>query len=124
MDALLHGGKLPEYGDLARYVAHAATGATLEKMDPGKDWFFGEIGDTRLHMIYKPDRKFLRGEDSALTRTLAERVGAAAKKRKRKAIVFAPWKFVSRRDLSDAGVVFSQLPNALHNLYGARPDDS
>ena len=71
-------GKLPDYDTLARYVAHVATGVTLENIRRGKDGFFGEGGEFRLHMIYEPDEDFLISDKAALKRDMAERIGKAA----------------------------------------------
>ena len=104
---------LPSYEALAEYLAYTATGERTGKIRKGADWFFGEVGGLRMHLIYKPDRAFLRSNAAGLTEELAEKIGLSAKNKGRSAVVFAPCKYVSRPMLSDSGVEFSQLPYAL-----------
>ena len=104
---------LPSYEALAEYLAYTATGERTGKIRKGADWFFGEVGGRRMHLIYKPDRAFLRSNAAGLTEELAEKIGLSAKNKGRSAVVFAPCKYVSRPMLSDSGVEFSQLPYAL-----------
>ena len=110
-------GRLPDYAGLADYLAHLATGEHPAKIrKSGRDWFFGESGRYRLHLIYKPDPDFLRSDDSGLTDELAARVGAAARNKGKTALVFASHKFMSHAGLSRLGAEFSQLPYALQHL--------
>jgi len=89
-----------------------------EDIKPGKDHYFGETPDYRMHMIYRPDLEFLRSKESALTELTAERIGKAARNKNKTALVFAPWKFISQKDLTKEGVTFCQLPYAIHQLFG------
>ena len=118
IENLITGKSVPPYDALARHVAYIATGVTLEKIRSGKDCCFGETEEYRLHMIYRPDITFLRSPDSALTMPMAERIGAAAMQKGKTALVFAPWKFVSQKDLTKHKVTFCQLPYAIHRLFG------
>jgi len=118
IENMLRGKNLPDYDALARHVAYTATGATMDKIKPGKDHFFGETPDYRMHMIYRPDLAFLRSKESALTELVAERIGRAARGKNKTALVFAPWKFISQKDLTAEGVTFCQLPYAIHQLFG------
>ena len=118
IENLITGKTIPDYDTLARHVAYTATGVTLEKIKPGKDYAFGKTEDHCLHMIYRPDMKFLCSAESALTRDMAERIGKAAQKKGKTALVFAPWKFVSQKDLTKQKVTFCQLPYAIHRLFG------
>ncbi len=115
---LITGRTIPDYDTLARHVAHTATGVTLENIEPGRNYAFGETEDYLLHMIYRPDMKFLCSAESALTRDLAEDIGRAAQQKGKTALVFAPWKFVSQKDLTKQKVTFCQLPYAIHRLFG------
>ncbi|MDD9855450.1 MAG: site-specific DNA-methyltransferase [Gammaproteobacteria bacterium] len=118
IENMLRGKNLPDYDILARHVAYTATGATMDKIKPGKDHYFGETPDYRMHMIYRPDLEFLRSKESALTELTAERIGKAARNKNKTALVFAPWKFISQKDLTKEGVTFCQLPYAIHQLFG------
>ena len=121
MEEMLGGG-LPTYETLARYVAYTSLGASLEKIEKGKDWLFGEISGRRLHLIYEPDRKFLVSPDSALSAKLAEKIQKAAAGRP--ALVFAPWKFMSQAELTPMRITFCQLPYAMYRLFGDSADVS
>lgn len=118
IENLLQGKELPDYETLARHVAYTATGVTLDKIKQGQNHLFGETSDYCLHMIYRPKLEFLRSSDSALTREMAERIGKTARRKNKTALVFAPWKFVSQKDLTAEKVTFCQLPYAIHQLYG------
>ena len=118
IENLITGKSIPDYDALARHVAYTATGVTLEKIKSGKDYLFGETGDYCLYMIYRPDLTFLRSAESALTLDLAERIGKTIQQKNKTALVFAPWKFVSQKDLSKQKITFCQLPYAIHRLFG------
>ena len=118
IENLITGRTIPGYDTLARHVTYTATGVTLEKIKSGRDFVFGETEAYRLHLIYRPDLKFLRSAESALTLEMAERIGRAAWQKGKTALVFAPWKFVSQKDLSRQKVTFCQLPYAIHRLFG------
>ncbi len=118
IENLITGKSIPDYDSLARHVAYTATGVTLEKIKSGKDYLFGETDDYCLYMIYRPDLTFLRSAESALTLDMAERIGKAVQQKSKTALVFAPWKFVSQKDLTRQKVTFCQLPYAIHRLFG------
>ncbi len=118
IENLITGKSIPDYDSLARHVTYTATGVTLEKIKSGKDYLFGETEDYCLYMIYRPDLTFLRSAESALTLSLAERIGNTAQQKHKTALVFAPWKFVSQKDLSKQKITFCQLPYAIHRLLG------
>ena len=94
VETLLKGDRLPDFATLARYVFYTATGQTLEKVaaKPGKDFYIGETDMYRVHLVYKPDREFLRSGASALNSELVERI-AEGNKSKKKALVFAAAKY-------------------------------
>ncbi|MDE0154196.1 MAG: site-specific DNA-methyltransferase [Gammaproteobacteria bacterium] len=118
IENLITGKSIPDYDALARHVTYTATGVTLEKIKSGKDYLFGETEDYCLYMIYRPDLTFLRSAESALTLDLAGRIGKTAQQKNKTALVFAPWKFVSQKDLSKQKITFCQLPYAIHRLFG------
>ena len=107
---------LPDYESLAEYLAYTATGQRLEKIRKGADWFFGEAGGYRMHLIYKPDSGFLRSDAAALTEDLAAKIDAAAKNKGKPALVFAASKFMPHGALKRMGLEFSQLPYALQRM--------
>ena len=110
----IFGGKYPDYESLARYVGQTAAGVTLDKIRRGKDGFFAEVGNSRLHLIYKPERDFLVSREAGLSWDVAKRVGKAAAAKNKKAIVFAASNFVSSGSLKPLRVTFCQLPYAIY----------
>jgi adenine-specific DNA-methyltransferase len=116
---MLKGDKLPNYESLARYVYYTATGQTLDKVPEVRaDWFIGENALYRLHLVYRPDKEWLRSNDAALNSTLAETIRKGNKGGK-KALVFAAVKFMGQKELTkDFNIEFCQLPYALHRVLG------
>ena len=116
----LFAGKFPDYNTLAHYVAHTATGATLEKIQRGPDGFIGETESARLHLIYKPEREFLLSRDSGLPYAAAERIGKAALAKNKRAIVFSAAQFVSHGVLTRMNVIHCQLPYAIYRALSEK----
>lgn len=111
-------GTPPSFEQVADYVAYTATGKTLERSD-GADGFVGQAGGYRIHLIYRPDPAWMRGEDAKLDLTTVERVAAAAKTDGGKPVlVFAAQKTMGQRWLTDLGVTFCQLPYSIHRILG------
>lgn len=118
LNGLLKGDQLPEYESLARYVFYTATGRTLDTVaKPSADYCIGETDLYRVHLIYKPDREFLRSNDSALNAEMVERI-AKRKEDAKKALVFATAKFMGQRELTEQRIEFCQLPYAIHRVLG------
>jgi adenine-specific DNA-methyltransferase len=118
LDGLLKGSQLPDYRSLAQYVFYTATGRTLDTVaKAGADYFIGETDLYRVHLIYKPDREFLRSNDSALNAGMVERIAKGNKDGKR-ALVFATAKFMGQRELTELRMEFCRLPYAIHRVLG------
>lgn len=116
------GKATPSYEQVARYVIFTATGSSVTEVpkEPRDDWFAGEAGGMRVHLIYRPDLAFMRGNDAALSR---EMVKAIKKSAKGKAVlVFAAQKFMPQKELSAEGITFCQLPYAVYRILGSDPD--
>src|SRR5512134_3187800 len=78
VQGLLRSEKLPTFDALARYVFYTATGQTLANVrKPGPDFLIGETDLYRVHLIYKPDRDFLRSNASALGSEMVGRIKAS-----------------------------------------------
>ncbi len=118
IESLLTGKGLPSFEALARYVFYTATGQSLEKVEkPPVDGFIGETDLFCIHLIYEPDKTWLRSNEAALN---AERVEAIAQGNTsgKRAIVFAVAKFMSQKELTKKRIEFCQLPYAVHRLLG------
>jgi DNA modification methylase len=111
-------GKAPAWEQVARYVAYTATGETLAPAE-GEDGFAGHAGTYRLHLLYRPDAKWMRSNAAMLDLTTAERIAAAAKADGGKPVlVFAAGKLMGQRALTEMGLTFCQLPYSVHRILG------
>jgi adenine-specific DNA-methyltransferase len=119
IDGLLKGTALPDYATLASYVFYTATGATLQKppRKPATDFLIAEHNGQRIHLIYKPDKKFLRSNEAMLNSDRAETIATSTPAGSR-ALVFAAGKFMSQNELAAQRIEFSQLPYTLHRVFG------
>ena len=116
--------QMPAYEQLASYIAYTATGEALKKAPgkPKRDWFIGEAGGVRLHLIYKPDARFMRDGKAALDIETARTIAKGNTKRL-PVYVFAAAKYMSQKDLTrDFGITFAQLPYAIHRITGDSAD--
>ncbi len=119
IEALLTDG-LPAFDALAKYVFYTATGLTLADVPKQNSKAFGYIGETeshRVHLLYQPDKAWLRSNDAALTEQMVDDI-VATNKTGKKTLVFAAAKFMGQRDLTKRGVDFCQLPYAIHRILG------
>ena len=118
LEAMLSGDALPGYSGLAAYVLHTASGisAGAGELEPGsEDGLFYETEEINYYLLYQPDLEWLRGNEGVLNEARARRIEAECRALKRKAIVFAPAKYMSQRNLSAMRITFCQLPYELHN---------
>jgi adenine-specific DNA-methyltransferase len=112
----------PSYEQVARYVIFTATGSSVPDVpkEPRDDWFAGEVGGMRVHLIYRPDLAFMRGNDAALSREMVKAIKKSAKAKP--VLVFAAQKFMPQKELSAEGITFCQLPYAVYRILGSDPD--
>lgn len=112
----------PSYEQVARYVIFTATGSSVPDVpkEPRDDWFAGEAGGMRVHLIYRPDLAFMRGNDAALSREMVKAIKKSAKGKP--VLVFAAQKFMPQKELSAEGITFCQLPYAVYRILGSDPD--
>ena len=88
--------------------------------EPRRDWFVTEAGGYRIHLIYRPDLAFTRGNDAALSLQLAQTIAKGAKGKP--ALVYAAAKFMAQNALTKMGITFCQLPYSVHRVLGEAPD--
>lgn len=124
LNRFFDGKSAPTYEQVARYVIYTATGQSVANIakEPRKDWFVGEAGGYRIHLIYKPDLAFMRSNDAALSLPLAKDIAKGANGKP--ALVYAATKFLAQKQLSDGGITFCQLPYSIHRVLGEAPDAS
>lgn len=122
LERFFDGKGAPAYTQVARYVVYTATGQSVSDTpeEPKKDWFVAEAGGYRIHLIYRPDLAFMRGNDAALSMDMAQAIAKGAKGKP--ALVYAAAKFMAQEKLTKLGLTFCQLPYAVHRILGEAPD--
>ncbi len=116
-EGLLTGEHLPEYPALAAYVLHTCSGisAGADALDPrDDDGLFYRNGEQDYYLLYRPDLEWLGSHDAMFSAERAERIAQRNKAEGRKAVVFAPGKYIGQRELSGFGIIFCQLPYQIH----------
>lgn len=119
IESLLTGdGEMPGFEALARYVFYTATGQSLESVPKlSASGFIGENDLFRVHLIYQPDKAWLRSNEAALNEPMVDLIAKENKTGKR-AVVFAVAKFMSQKELTNQRIEFCQLPYAVHRILG------
>ena len=118
---MIKGKSLPSYKSLTNYVYYTATGGTLDQVRENVDFYVGKSDKNQaFFVIYKPDLKFLRSQESALNLSRKEQIQKVMKKESvQKAIVFAPVHyFESADELASDGIIFCQLPFSIYKIAG------
>ena len=112
VEGMLTGENLPEYSELAAYLLHVSAGISAGATDlqPQADGLFYSGDTTNYHLLYSPSVERLESNGEMLYEDRALRIGAAARKSGKKAVVFGPGKYIGQRELTAMGVTFCQLP--------------
>ena len=116
MEGMLTGDALPSYSALAAYLLHTASGISVgEELSPlDEDGLFHSNDAQDYYLLYEPDVSWLCSNESMLNEERAKRISAAVRQRGKKAVVFAPGKYIGQRNLTAMGITFCQLPYQLH----------
>ena len=114
VEGMLTGETLPGYSELAAYLLHTATGmgGNGELQTQNDDGLFWSSGDTDYYLLYRPDLEWLGSKEAILNAEQAQRIHDIG----RKAVVFAPDKYMGQRFLIDMGITFCQIPYEMHRL--------
>ena len=121
VEGMLTGDELPEYSALAAYLLHTSAGlsAGVPAMAPrNDDGLFFSNDTTNYHLFYEPNVDYLKNNDGMLNEERARRISALSRQDGRKAIVFAPGKYIGQRELTSLGITFCQLPYEIHRAGG------
>ena len=117
VEAMLTGEALPDWPTLAAWLLHTATGVSAGPADleprNGDGLFHGD-GATDYYLHYRADLEWLQSHDAMFNEERAKRIAAVNKEAGRKAVVFAPGKYITQRDLTQMGITFCQLPYEMH----------
>ena len=117
IETMLTGEALPSYAVLAANLLYTSSGVsvgsdTLEAQN--EDGLFHSDDQNDYYLLYKPDLKWLRSNAAILNLERAERIRDMSRETDRKAIMFAAGNYIGQRELTRMGIVFCQLPDALH----------
>ena len=123
-ESMLTGEALPSYSALAAYLLHTATGASVgqsELAPQDDDGYFHTIDETAFYLLYKDNLEWLCSNAGMLTAERAKRIGDAvsASAHAKRAIVFAPGKYIGQRELTAQRITFCQIPYEMHRAAGA-----
>ena len=116
-ESLLRGTNLPTFQALANYLLYTESStpprsSELESKD--KDGLFYEAEEKDYYLLYKPDREWLRSNEAMLDAERVRRISERNDRTGKKAVVFAPGKYMGQRTLTASGIIFSQLPYEVH----------
>ena len=117
IEAMLIGEALPSYSALAANLLYTTSGVsvgadTLEQQND--DGLFHSDDQNDYYLLYKPNLEYLRTNKAMLNLERAERIRDASHESGRKAIVYAAGNYIGQRELTKMGIIFCQLPDALH----------
>ena len=117
VEAMLTGEALPSYAALAANLLYTTSGVSvgpdaLEAQND--DGLFHSDDKNNYYLIYKPNLEWLRSSGAILNLERAERIQNASRENDRKAIVYAAGNYIGQRELTQMGIIFCQLPDALH----------
>ncbi len=117
VETMLTGEGLPEFSALAANLLLTKSGTAIGSgplAPQNSDGLFYSDDENDYYLLYKPDLDYLRSDDAVLNLERAERIRDACGENGRKAIVYAAGKYIGQRELTGMGIVFCQLPDALH----------
>ena len=117
IESMLTGASLPSYETLAAHLLYTSSGVSV-----GSDVFVSQNEEGLFHsgdgidsyLLYRPCLQYLRSNEAILNLERAERIAKASCQNGKKAIVYAPGKYIGQRDLTELGITFCQLPHALN----------
>ena len=117
IEAMLTGEGLPSYESLAAHLLYTTSGVSLGErtlVSRNDDGLFHSDDQNDYYLLYKPDLEYLRSNKAILNLERAERIRDASRENGRKAIVYAAGNYIGQRELTKLGIIFCQLPDALH----------
>jgi len=116
IESLLTGEDMPSFDALARYVFYTATGKSIETIsEVSADNLIGETDIFRIHLLYRPDKEWLRSNEAALNVEMVETI-IKNNTMKKRTIIYAVAKFMSQKYLTEKHIEFCQLPYAIHSI--------
>ena len=117
IEGMLTGEALPPYESLAAHLLYTTTGVSVgaSELEPKTDdGLFHSDDKIDYYMLYKPNLDYLCSNESMLNLERAERIRNTSCQNGKKAIVYGAGKYIGQRELTEMGIIFCQLPHALH----------
>ena len=117
VEAILTGDALPSYSALAANLLYTTSGVSVgaDTLEAQNDHgLFHSDDQNDYYLIYKPDLEYLRSNAAILNLERAERIRNASHENGRKVIVYAAGNYIGQRELTRMGIIFCQLPDAIH----------
>ena len=117
VETMLTGEALPSYAALAANLLYTTSGVSVgsDRLEPtNEDGLFHSDDENDYYLLYKPDLEWLRSNAAILNLERAERIQNASRENGRKAIAYAAGNYIGQRELTQMGIIFCQLPDALH----------
>ena len=117
VETMLTGDGLPEFSVLAANLLLTKSGTAIgsDTLAPqNSDGLFYSDDKNDYYLLYKPELDYLRSDDAVFNLERAERIRDVCSENGRKAIVYAAGKYIGQRELTGMGIIFCQLPDALH----------
>ena len=115
IEGMLTGDGLPPYESLAAHLLYTTSGVSVgvDVLKPqNREGLFYRATKTDYYLLYKPDLAYVSSAGAMLDMERAQRIGRVSGGRK--AVVYASGKYMSQRTLTEMGIIFCQLPYALH----------
>ena len=117
VETMLTGEALPSYAALAANLLYTTSGVSVgsDKLESeNDDGLFHSDDKNDYYLLYEPDLEYLRSNAAILNLERAERIRNTSHENGRKAIVYAAGNYIGQRELTKMGIIFCQLPDALH----------
>ena len=116
VETVLTGEALPSYSVLAANLLYTTAGVSVgaNALETNGDGLFHSDDKNDYYLLYKPDLEYLRSSAAILNLERAERIRDVSRENGRKAIVYAAGNYIGQRELTQMGIIFCQLPDALH----------
>ena len=116
-ESLLRGTNLPKFQALANYLLYTESSVPPKHSElkaKNGDGLFYETEEKDYYLLYKPDREWLRSNEAMLSAERVRRIAERNNRTGKKAVVFAPGKYMGQRTLTASRITFSQLPYEIH----------
>lgn len=117
LDKLLNGESLPSWASLGAMLFNMATNCALDSSKVREaDSYLGEADGQHVWLIYKPDLRWLKSPEAALTLERAAEIAGSAPNSRH--LVIAAARYVSQKMLGEQNipVEFVPLPFALYRI--------